>query len=69
LDAAAKQRYDEKLDILPGLVDDPYVTPFVPGQRHLWPEIDTFSLYTKEELKAYTSLDGYNFSIQGWVTY
>jgi len=23
LDAAAKQRYDEKLDILPGLVDDP----------------------------------------------
>jgi len=34
LDAAAKQRYDEKLDILPGLVDDPYVTPFVPGQRH-----------------------------------
>jgi len=34
LDAAAKQRYDEKLDIVPGLVDDPYVTPFVPGQRH-----------------------------------
>ena len=65
LDAAAKQRYG---DILPGLVDDPYITPFVPGQRQLWPEIDTFSPYTKEELKAYTSLDGYNFSIQGWVS-
>ena len=26
------------------------------------------SPYTKEELKAYTSLDGYNFSIQGWVS-
>jgi len=42
-----------------GLADDPYITPFVPGQRRLWPEIDTFSLYTKEELMAYTSLDGY----------
>jgi len=50
----------------------------VPGQRHLCPEteypdiynylINTFSLYTKEELKAYTSLDEYNFSIQGWVS-
>ena len=53
----------------------------MPGQRHLWPEtgypdiynylINTFSPYTTEELKAYTSLDGYNgynFSIQGWVS-
>jgi len=68
LDAAAKQRYDEKLDILLGLVDDPYKTPFVPCQRYLRPEIDTFSPYTKEELKAYTSLDRYNFNIQGWVS-
>ena len=79
LDAAAKWRYDEKLDMLPGLVDDPYINSlFVPGQRHLWPEIEypdiynyhinTFSPYTKEEVKAYKSLDGYNFSIQGWVS-
>ena len=36
LDVAAKQRYDEKLDMLPGLVDDPYINSlFVPGQRNL----------------------------------
>ena len=63
LDAAAKQRYDEKLDILPGLVDDPYITPFVPGQRQLWPEIDTFSPYTAKGLHK----SGWvYFSIQGW---
>jgi len=58
LDAAAKQRYD---DILPGLVDDP---PFVPGRDTDGQKL-TLSACT---LKAYTSLDGYNFSIQGWVS-
>ena len=27
----------------------------------------TVSLYTREQLKAYKSLDGYNFFINGWV--
>ena len=47
LDAAAKRRYDEKLDMLPGLVDDPYINSlFVPpGQRHLWPEIEYLDIY------------------------
>ena len=61
LDAAAKQRYD---DILPGLVDDLYITPFVPGQRQLWPEIDTFSPY---KAKGLHKSGWVYFSIQGWV--
>ena len=36
LDAATKQRYDEKLDMLPGSVDDPYINSLlVPGNNHL----------------------------------
>ena len=34
LDAAAKRRYDEKLDMLPGLVDDPYINSLFVA----WPE-------------------------------
>ena len=49
---------------------------FLPGpnNRQLWPEVDIFnylisttSPYTREQLKAYKSMDGYNFFIQGWV--
>ena len=40
LDSVAKRRYDEKLNMLPGCVDDPYVI-FAPGltASHLWPEV------------------------------
>ena len=58
----AKQRYDHKL---PGLVDDLYITPFVPGQRQLWPEIDTFSPY---KAKGLHKSGWVYFSIQGWVS-
>ena len=79
LDPVAKKRYLEKLDMLPGTVDDPYINPhFVSRDSHLWPQVEypdiynflinTPSPYTKEELKAYKSLDGYNFFIQGWVS-
>ena len=79
LDAQAKQRYLEKLDMLPEVIDDPYLTSgFVANNNHLWPQVEypdiyhylitTPSPYTREELKAYKSLDGYNFFVQGWVS-
>ena len=61
------------------LSSDTYLSKdFVSGfNKELWPEIEypdicnyltyTTSSYTKEQLKAYKSMDGYNFFVQGWV--
>ncbi len=80
LDAKAQKRYKEKLHVA-GLSEDPYVSrKFVSASAYeLWPDIEypdicnylihrTASIYTKEELKAYKSMDGYNFFIQGWIS-
>ena len=48
LDAVSRRRYEEKLDMLPGTVDDPYVNScFVPGHsvNHLWPEVEYPDIY------------------------
>ena len=79
LDAVAQKRYREKLSIA-GLSFDPYnSSSFLPGSSNipLWPEVEypdicnyllnSVSPYTMEELKAYKSMDGYNYFIQGWV--
>ena len=79
LDAVAQRRYRQKLEIA-GLPSDPYSSnDFVSAtlDRTLWPQVEypdiynylinAISPYTKEQLKAYKSLDGYNFFCQGWV--
>ena len=76
LDEVAKKRYREKLDRIVSNVSDPYVlsknsaVEFFPSIE--WPDVynylvNTPSPYTKESLKAYKSLDAYNFGKSGWV--
>ena len=76
LDEVAKKRYREKLDRIVSNVSDPYVlsknssVEFFPSIE--WPDVynylvNTPSPYTKESLKAYKSLDAYNFVKSGWV--
>ena len=79
LDDEAKVRYREKLAIL-GHVDDPYIIArqSAVSDWQQWPEVEypdifnylvtTPSLYTQDQLKAYKSLDAYNFSVNGWVS-
>ena len=82
LDVAAKARYNEKLAILGG-IQDPYVTVnVIRSEEHIdwlnWPNIEypdiynyfvtTPSSYTKQQLKAYKSLDGYKYFVDGWVS-
>ena len=81
LDCQAQKRYREKMDMA-CLSIDPYVSKsfvsIISGStQELWPEIKypdifnylicTTSSYTREQLKAYKSIDGYNVFIQGWV--
>ena len=78
LDEPPKARYRETLTGI-GDIDDPYLMAkrgsFVEWQQ--WPEIEypdifnyliaTPSLYSQDQLKAYKSLDAYNFCANGWV--
>ena len=72
LDGHAQARYREKLDMA-GLTSDPYNSKNFVTDSQLWPEIEypdiynyfinSTSFYTKEQMKAYKSMDGYNFFI------
>ncbi len=80
MDINARSRYREKLGTLGG-ISDPYLTmeETLEGlEWQDWPEVEnpdiynylinTLSLYTKEEVKAYKSLEGYRQFVDGWVS-
>ena len=80
LDGTGRTRYKEKLTILGGITD-PYLTM---GRKqdglewHEWPDVQYPDIYnyliatpspcTKEEMKAYKSLEGYRQFVDGWVS-
>ena len=79
LTETARKRYDEKLDMI-GVLCDPYAkknpAPWS-TESTTWPEVEypdvynylvsTPSPYTKQEMKAYKSLEGYKYFVDGWV--
>ena len=80
LDKTSKARYmyEERLALLGGM-QDPYVTISVNTSVDWlnWPNVEypdiynyfiaTPSGYTEQQLKAYKSLDGYKYFVDGWV--
>ena len=82
LEETAKVRYNEKLAMLGG-AQDPYLTINIiksTGECVEWfnwpnveyPDIFNYfvtlvSSYTKQQLKAYKSLEGYKYFIDGWI--
>ena len=77
LSAENRQMYDEKLKIIAGI--DPYsvsVNCFSQSMTE-WPEIEfpdivnyllfSTSKFTKEQVKAYKSLQSYQYFVAGWV--
>ena len=77
LTAESKKNYDEKLKFTAGI--DPYSVSasFYSQSMDEWPEIEfldivnyllfTTSRFTKEQLKAFKSLQSYQYFVAGWV--
>ena len=78
LSQAAKKRYQKKLQLV-GLSTCPYELPPQAWKDDVtqWPKIefpdivlyliDTPGEFTREKLKAYKSLEAYNYYVSGWV--
>ena len=76
LDASAKARYQQKLNSFGEDVDNPYTFDYGKNVADMpeieYPDIYNFLINTpspvsKEELKAYESLEGYKYLVAGWV--
>ena len=81
LDSVSRERYDRKLELFDGRfkVPDPYALKDNEWSLDMtkWPPVEyadlfnyfinTPGIYTKEALKAYKSLDGYDYFISGHV--
>ena len=78
LDDAAKKRYVQKINSISEKLDDPYTfsAPHLITPQTLpdiqYPDIYNYliespSVYTKDDLKAYKSLDAYKYLLTGWV--
>ena len=77
LSAENRQMHDEKLKFTTGI--DPYAVRdnFYSQSMDEWPEIEfpdimnyllfSTSMFTKEQLKAYKSLQSYQYFVAGWV--
>ena len=64
-----RKSYDEKLKLIENI--DPYNARnfLFSDSMELWPQIEfpDIASYTKEQLKAYKSLDAYKYFVAGWV--
>jgi hypothetical protein len=79
LDKKSQERYVEKLTVNGAELQDPYSESFQGWEKKTtnWPTveygdiwqylIDTPGKHTKSKMKAYKSLDGYNFFLSGHV--
>ena len=75
LDKVAKARYLSKLDLIYPSCSDPYTYSPRDGKTTIYPRIEyldicnylvcSVSVYTKDQLKAYKSLDGYKYLVEG----